>query len=140
MVKKAVLHYAAMNYKDHRTVLDNLDSVIEMAKIMKNARDTVNGLYFGINAAKCDIKVGSIGGDDLYPGFVVEVTELEHGRLENALDSFFSIAGTPHYVRSSSNCRKALEEALQLHGKRFSTLSKILNPLTLLDGYRVVPA
>ncbi len=112
--KHIELHYAPFTYEENRKLSDNLDGVINHALLMRSARDAVRSKFCG--DVECDIKVGTLGGNERYPGFFVLFGGRNSEKIEAALDVYFSIAEIPHLIMPNSEL-DIVNRALKMYNK-----------------------
>lgn len=108
-MKKVIVKYAPLSFKENRKAFDNLYVVLECGLNLLRARDALRKEFAG--GIECNVQAGSLGGDELYPGFTVEFKGDNSHLLAKAISKYFASAGTPHYIAQSDD---------------FSTLKNIL--------------
>ena len=131
MRREIELHYTPLSWQEHKESADNLDSVLEYGLKLCQAREAVR---YNFPRVDCNVQVGSTEPNEPYPCFYVKLNEeVQEGNLELALDRYFSIAGTPHFVTGKN--MDVANPVLKKHGKKFSSLEALF-----VAGSKVVGA
>jgi len=123
------IRYVPLSYEKNKRLNDNLDQVIFTALRVCDGRDVMRREFDG--SVDCHVVAGSTGSNERYPCFYVQFNEIESGKLEAALDRYFSVVGTPYHIKGQST--KDVRPVLQSYGKDISSIENFL-----LKGCKVV--